>query len=93
MPRTYKLHKPIKVLSYGYVVERWTGKAWDASLCSPYKTMNEVRKYLLDYSWHYTLDNPYRIVDYKPPKLKLQPYKTKNTWQDWNSDQGMVVKI
>jgi len=79
--------------SSSLVLQRWTGKAWDDSLCSPYKTMGEIRAHLKKYAWHYTAENLYRIVDYKPPKLKIQPYKPKNVWQDWNSDEGMVVKI
>jgi len=75
-----------------YVIERWTGKAWGASLCSPYKTMSEVTKHLRDYSWHYTTENPYRIVDYKPKK-KVQRYTSKYNSQAWNSDAGMVVSI
>jgi hypothetical protein len=75
-----------------YVIERWTGKAWYPSLCSPYKTMGEINNYLKKYAWHYTTENPYRIKDYKPKK-KTQKYVPKFSLQDWNSDQGMVVKI
>jgi hypothetical protein len=75
-----------------YVIERWTGKAWYTSLCSPYKNMSEVNKHLRDYSWHYTTENPYRIKEHKEKK-KAQYNVPKFNFQDWNSDQGMVVKI
>jgi len=75
-----------------FVIERWTGKAWVPSLCSPYKTMSEVNKHLKDYWWHYTDENPYRIKDYKPKK-KVQRYFPKYNIQNWNSDDQMVVKI
>lgn len=81
-------HKPVTVLSHGYNVERWTGKAWYPSLLSPYKTMAEVRKHLKDYCWHYTDENPYRITDYKP-KTKVQKYVPK--YKNWNSDDEMVI--
>jgi len=73
-----------------YNVERWTGKAWNKSLCSPYKTMAEVRKHLEDYSWHYTTENPYRITDFKPKKIKRYS-APKFNFQKWNSDEGMVI--
>jgi hypothetical protein len=76
----------------GYNVERWTGKAWYPSLCSPYKTMSEVTKHLKEYAWHYTVDNPYRITDFKPKKIKKYSIP-KSSFYDWNSDNGMVVKI
>jgi len=73
-----------------YVVQRWTGKAWNDSLCSPYKTMGEVNKHLKDYYWHYTTENPYRVIDYKPKKV--QKYIPRyNTNQSWNSDRDMVI--
>jgi hypothetical protein len=75
-----------------YVVERWTGKAWGASMCSPYKSMSEVTKHLRDYSWHYTAKNPYRIKEFKEKK-KARYNVPKFNFQDWNSDAGMVVKI
>ena len=75
-----------------YVIERWTGKAWYPSLCSPYNNMSEVTKHLRDYSWHYTSENPYRIRDYKEKK-KARYSAPKFNFQDWNSDAGMVVKI
>jgi len=75
----------------GYAVERWSGKAWYASLCSPYKTMADVQKHLKDYWWHYTTENPYRIVDYKS-KTKVQKYSPKYK-NNWNSDDNMVVCI
>lgn len=88
--RTYMAHKykPKVVLSHGFVVERWTGKAWYPSLCSPYKTMAEVRKHLSDYWWHYTDKNYYRIKDYKP---KVQKYVPKHKKTNWNTDDEMVV--
>ena len=73
-----------------YVIERWTGKAWAPSLESPFKSIAAVRKHLKNYYWHYTDDNPYRLKDFKPKKV--QRYAPKyNTYQDWNSDEGMVV--
>jgi hypothetical protein len=57
-------------MSKGYVIQRWTGKGWYDSMCSPYKTMSEVRKHLDEYYWHYTEENPYRIQDYKPKVKK-----------------------
>jgi hypothetical protein len=89
MARTYKLHKPLKVMSQRLALQRWTGKAWDDSLCSPYKTMAEIRAHLKEYHWHYTAEHPYRVVDYKPKKVQKYVPKYKN----WNSDEGMVVKI
>lgn len=88
--RTYMAHKykPKVVLSHGFIVERWTGKAWYASLESPYKTMAEVRKHLKNYWWHYTKTNPYRIKDYIP---KVQKYSPKYNKSAWNNDDNMVV--
>jgi len=79
-------------MTKGYAIERWTGKSWCPSLCSPYKTMSEVNKHLKDYFWHYTNDNPYRIVDYKSKK-KIQRYSPKYNFLEWNSDKGMVFSI
>jgi len=76
-----------------YIIERWTGKAWDATMCSPYKTMGEVNKHLTDYSWHYTKDNPYRIKDFKHNKGPRYSVPKFNPYRDWNSDRGMIVKI
>lgn len=45
-----------------YVIERWTGKGWNASMCSPYNTMDEVNAHLKIYWWHYNDNNPYRII-------------------------------
>jgi hypothetical protein len=53
--------------------------------------MGEVNKHLLQYSWHYTQEYPYRLKDYKP-KVQKQVPKYKQ-YQHWNSDAGMVVKI
>jgi hypothetical protein len=75
-----------------YNVERWTGKAWAPSMCSPFKNMSAVNKHLKGYWWHYTVDFPYRITDFKPKK-KVQRYYPKYNLRDWNSDAGMVVKI
>ena len=72
-----------------YNVERWSGKAWYPSMCSPYKTMGEVNKHLTQYWWHYTDSNPYRITNLKPKKVvRRSSYKH---FQDWNSDKGMAV--
>jgi hypothetical protein len=70
-----------------HVVQRWTGKGWYDSLCSPYQTMSEVREHLSRYGWHYTTEYPYRIVDYKPKKVQ----KYVPTYKDQNSDKGMVT--
>jgi uncharacterized membrane-anchored protein YjiN (DUF445 family) len=75
----------------GYNVERWTGKAWNKSLCSPYKTMSEVQKHLEQYSWHYTKEYPYRITDYIPDKIKKYSAPKFNS-KNWNSDRGMITK-
>jgi hypothetical protein len=75
-----------------FVIERWTGKNWCPSLCSPYNTMSNVNKHLKKYAWHYTTKNPYRITSYKPKK-KVQKYVPKYSFQAWNSDDQMVVKI
>ena len=73
-----------------YVIERWTGRAWGPSLESPFKSIADVRKHLKDYHWHYTNDNPYRLIEFKPKKVKK--YTTKSTIRrTWNSDEGMVV--
>ena len=73
-----------------YVIERWTGKAWAPSMCSPYKSLSAARKHLDEYWWHYTDDHPYRIVDHKPKKVQKYVPKYK-AYQDWNSDKGMVT--
>jgi hypothetical protein len=75
-----------------YNVERWTGSGWYASLCSPYKTMAEVTKHLQEYAWHYTIQNPYRITDFKPKKPK-QYTSPRFNHQDWNSDRGIITKL
>jgi hypothetical protein len=73
-----------------YVIERWTGKAWAPSMCSPYKSIAEVRKHLEDYAWHYTEEHPYRLEEYKPKKINKYQNITKRM-TSWNSDDGMVV--
>ena len=73
-----------------YTIQRWTGKAWDDTMLSPYKTMGEVNAHLKKYYWHYTEENPYRIIDHKPEK-KVQRYVPKHNRNFWNSDDGMVV--
>lgn len=80
-------------MTKGYIVEQWSGKAWYASMCSPYKTMGDVNKHLQEYWWHYTNDFPYRIKESKPKKQKIQTRFTKYNFQDWNSDKGMAVVI
>ena len=87
MARTFKLHKPLKSMSQGLVLQRWTGSSWNDSLCSPYKTMGEIQKHLKEYWWHYTAEHPYRVIDYKPKKVQRYVPKYKN----WNSDDEMVV--
>jgi hypothetical protein len=77
-------------MSNKYVVQRWSGLAWYDSMCSPYKTMSEVTAHLKKYWWHYTIENPYRIIDFKPKK-KVQRYVPKYNFSDWNSDKDMVV--
>jgi hypothetical protein len=57
-----------------YVLQRWSGAAWDDTMCSPYKTMGEIKVHLKEYWWHYTESNPYRIKDYKPKKRKQKYY-------------------
>jgi len=84
----YLNHKSVTVSS-GLVLQRWTGKAWNDSLCSPYKTIGEIRKHLKEYHWHYTEENPYRIINYKPKKKQKSKY---NPDKDWNSDRGMMVR-
>ena len=48
-----------------YIVERWIGKAWYITMCSPNNSMDEVNNYLKEYHWHFTDKNPYRITEYK----------------------------
>ena len=45
-----------------YIIQRWTGKGWDTSMCSPYNTIEEVNVHLKTYWWHYNDNNPYRII-------------------------------
>jgi len=55
--------------------------------------MGDVQVYLKRYAWHFTKDNPYRILDYKP-KMKVSKYVPKYKASDWNDvDKDMVVKI
>jgi hypothetical protein len=75
-----------------FIVERWTGRAWDSFPGQTFKTMGDVLKHLKKYSWHYTPENPYRIADYKPKK-KVSRYSPKYKAQSWNSDVGMAVQI
>jgi hypothetical protein len=51
-----------------YTVQRYTGKAWNDSMCSPYKSYAEAMAHVKNYSWHYYKDNPYRIIEDKPKK-------------------------
>jgi hypothetical protein len=74
-----------------FTIQRWTGKAWDNTMCSPYKTMGAVTAHLRKYAWHYTVENPYRIIDFKPKK-KVSNYSPKYDFKKWNSDDDMVVK-
>jgi len=74
-----------------YNVERWTGRAWNTSMCSPYRNMSEVQEHLNQYSWHYTQENPYRITEFKPKKIKRYSAPKFNS-QNWNSDSGMVIQ-
>lgn len=46
-----------------YSVKRWTGQAWDTSMCSPYKSYKAAMDHVKKYSWHYTKSNPYKIVE------------------------------
>ena len=48
-----------------YIIERWTGKGWDASMCSPYSSMKDVNEHLKKYWWHYNDNNPYRVKEVK----------------------------
>jgi hypothetical protein len=73
-----------------YVIERWTGRAWAPSLESPFKSIAAVKKHLKDYYWHYTNDNPYRLIDFKPKKVKKYQSPVKKMHY-WNSDEGMVI--
>lgn len=67
-----------------YNVQRWTGKAWNTSMCSPYKTYTAAMSHIKNYSWHYTTENPYRIVEDKPKKKVFKRFI--NT--DW---EGVVI--
>jgi len=74
-------------------LQRWTGRSWDDVLLSPFKSMGDVQMYLKRYAWHFTKDNPYRILDYKP-KTKVSKYVPKYKASDWNDvDKDMIVKI
>ena len=53
--------------------------------------MAAVREHLNKYWWHYTEEYPYRIKDFKPKKVQRYVPKYK-AFQDWNSDNGMIVK-
>lgn len=46
-----------------YFVQRWTGKGWNTSMCSPYNSKQEALKHIKQYWWHYTDSNPYRIIE------------------------------
>ena len=80
-------------MSKSIAIERWSGRAWYPVLCSPFKNMSIVRKYLKDYCWHFTAENPYRMIDYKPKKQPKYHAPKRNVFHDWNSDKGMVVQI
>jgi hypothetical protein len=67
-----------------YNVKRWTGKTWNTSMCSPYKTYSEAMAHVKKYSWHYTEDNPYKIVEDKPKKIITKKF-LKTNWE------GMVI--
>jgi hypothetical protein len=67
-----------------YNVQRWTGAAWYNSMCSPYKSYTEAMNHVKKYSWHYTTDNPYRIVEDKTKKKTVKRFI--NT--DW---EGVVI--
>jgi len=51
-------------------LQRWSGNAWYDTMMSPFKNHVEVSNHLKKYWWHYTTDNPYRIIDTKPKKQK-----------------------
>jgi hypothetical protein len=67
-----------------YTVKRWTGKAWYDSMCSPYKTYSEAMAHVKKYSWHYTNNNPYKIVETKIKEKTVKRFV--NT--DW---EGVVI--
>lgn len=73
-------------------LQRWTGRNWEDTLTSPFKNMSEVMCHVKKYSWHYTKENPYRIVDYKSKK-KVSKYVPKYNTKSWNMDDDMVVQI
>ena len=53
-----------------YNVKRWNGSGWYDSMCSPYKTHAEARAHVKKYSWHYTKDFPYKIVETNLEQIK-----------------------
>jgi len=63
-----------------YTVQRYTGKAWNDSMCSPYKSYTEAMNHVKQYSWHYTTDNPYRIIETKPKK-KVEKRFVNTDWE------------
>jgi hypothetical protein len=63
-----------------YTVQRYTGKAWYDSMCSPYKTYTEAMNHVKEYSWHYNKDNPYRIIEAKPKK-KVEKRFVNTDWE------------
>jgi hypothetical protein len=67
-----------------YTVKRWTGTGWYDSMCSPYKTYSEAMAHVNKYSWHYTKDNPYKIVEAKE-KVKVVKRFVNTNWE------GMVI--
>ena len=63
-----------------YNVKRWTGKNWDISMCSPYKTYGQAMDHVKKYWWHYTNQNPYKIVEVKPEK-KITKTFVRTDWE------------
>jgi hypothetical protein len=73
-----------------YIVQRWTGKGWYPVMLSPFNTMSEATQYLRKYSWHFSEQNPYRILEHKEKKKKRysNPFII-NKWM--KDDESMMV--
>lgn len=63
-----------------YTVQRYTGKAWYDSMCSPYKSYKAAMDHVKEYSWHYTKETPYRIVETKIKKKETKRFVNTN-WE------------
>jgi hypothetical protein len=63
-----------------YTVKRWNGSGWYDSMCSPYKTYKQAHDHVKEYSWHYTKEYPYKIVEAKQ-ETKAPKKFVKTNWE------------